>query len=55
MVNEEIERLQNRHGKMQDPETVTSEENVLNVNFVEADAEGNTVAEMVFQKTILYW
>lgn len=43
MVNEEIERLQNRHGKMLEPEAVTSEENVLNVNFVETDAEGNTV------------
>ncbi len=45
MVNEEIERLQNRHGKMQDPETVTSEENVLNVNFVEVDKEGNIVQD----------
>ncbi len=43
MINEEIERLQNRHGKMLEPETVTSEDNVLNVNFVEADAEGNPV------------
>ena len=47
MVNEEIERLQNRHGKMLEPETVTSEDNVLNVNFVEADAEGNAVADGV--------
>lgn len=45
MVNEEIERLQNRHGKMLDPETVTSEENVLNVNFVESDTEGNPVPD----------
>jgi trigger factor len=45
MVNEEIERLQNRHGKMLDPETVTSEDNVLNVNFVEADAEGIAVQD----------
>lgn len=43
MVNEEIERLQNRHGKILDPETVTSEENVLNVHFAEADAEGNLI------------
>ena len=47
MINEEIERLQNRHGKMLDPETVTSEENVLNVNFVEVDAEGNPVQDGV--------
>ncbi|MDQ6755525.1 MAG: trigger factor [Bacteroidota bacterium] len=47
MINEEIERLQNRHGKMLDPETVTSEENVLNVNFVEVDAEGTPVPDGV--------
>lgn len=47
MVNEEIERLQQRHGKMLDPETVTSAENVLNVNFIESDAEGNPVHEGV--------
>ncbi len=47
MVNEEIGRLQNRHGKMLDPETVTSEENVLNVNFVETDAEGNPLQDGV--------
>ena len=45
MVDEEIERLQNRHGKMQDPEIVTSEENVLNVNFGEVDKEGNSVQD----------
>ncbi len=45
MINEEIGRLQNRHGKMLDPETVTSEENVLNVNFVEVDAEGNPLPD----------
>ena len=43
MINEEIERLQTRHGKMSDPETVTSEDNVLNVNFVETDDEGSPV------------
>jgi len=43
MINEEIERLQTRHGKMYEPETVTTEENVLNVNFVETDSEGNPV------------
>ena len=47
MINEEIERLQNRHGKMLEPETVTSEENVLNVNFTEVDAEGNPVQDGV--------
>jgi trigger factor len=41
MIDDEIERLQTRHGKMSDSETVTSEENVLNVTFTETDAEGN--------------
>ena len=43
MVNSEIDRLQNRYGNMKDEETVTTEDNVLNVNFVETDAEGNEV------------
>lgn len=43
MVNNEIDRLQNRYGNMKDVETVTSEENVLNVNFIETDATGNEV------------
>jgi len=41
MVNEEMERLQTRYGKMTEPEAVESEENVLNVTFTELDAEGN--------------
>ena len=45
MVNNEVDRLQNRHGNMKDEETVTTEENVLNVNFVEADAEGNVIED----------
>lgn len=43
MVNEELERLQTRNGKMTDPETVTNEENVLNVTFTESDASGNAI------------
>jgi len=41
MIDDEVERLQTRHGKMSDSETVTSEENVLNVTFGETDVEGN--------------
>jgi trigger factor len=41
MIDEEQGRLQTRNGKMTDPETVTNDENVINVNFVEADAAGN--------------
>jgi trigger factor len=43
MVNEEVARLQTRHGKMTEPEAVTGDDNVLNVLFTETDASGNTV------------
>jgi trigger factor len=43
MLNEEVERLRTRFGNMTEPEEVSSEENVLNVTFVETDAEGNEV------------
>ena len=41
MIDEEVERLKTRYGKMTDPEEVTLEDNVLNVTFAETDAEGN--------------
>jgi trigger factor len=44
MIDNEISRLQNRHGNMVDQETVNSEEDVLNVNFIETDAAGNEMA-----------
>ncbi|MEJ7683942.1 MAG: trigger factor [Segetibacter sp.] len=43
MIDEEVERLRIRHGKMTDPEEVTAEDNVLNVTFTECDAEGNEI------------
>jgi trigger factor len=43
MVDEEVERLRTRYGNMSEPETVSSDENVLNVNFVETDASGNAI------------
>ena len=43
MINEEIERLKTRHGKMTDPEMVTSEDNVLNVTFTATDEQGNVI------------
>jgi trigger factor len=43
MINNEIDRLQNRYGNMKDSETVTTEDNVLNVNFTETDADGNEI------------
>ncbi|MDP4284837.1 MAG: trigger factor [Bacteroidota bacterium] len=45
MVNEEVEKLVTKHGTMNDVETVSGNESVLNVLFEESDAEGNPVAE----------
>jgi trigger factor len=44
-VEEEIEKLQFKLGKMTEPETVDSTEHILNVNIEEVDAEGNIVEE----------
>ena len=41
MISEEVERLRSRYGNMTEPESVTSDENVLNVTFIETDASGN--------------
>lgn len=43
MINQEVDRLQLRHGKMTDPEEVTGDDNVLNVTFVETDEAGNEI------------
>lgn len=43
MLNEEIDRLRQKNGTMTDPETVTGDENVLNVTFQETDASGNII------------
>ena len=43
MIDEEIERLQVRNGNMTEPESVTGDENVLNVTFTESDANGQPV------------
>lgn len=43
MINDEVARLQTRFGKMTEPESVTNEDNVLNVTFTETDASGNTI------------
>ncbi len=43
MIDQELQKLQDHHGKMLEPEVVSSEENVLNVHFTETDAEGNAV------------
>jgi trigger factor len=43
MIDDELNRMRSRFGKMTEPETVSNEEDVLNVKFKEADAEGNAV------------
>jgi len=40
MIDEEVERLRTRNGKMTEPGTVAGDEHVLNVNFTETDANG---------------
>ena len=43
MVKEEVDRLRKRYGNMTEPETVSGDDNVLNVSFVETDADGTEV------------
>lgn len=43
MINQEVERLQIRNGKMTEPEVVTGDDNVLNVKFIESDENGNEI------------
>ena len=43
MIDDEVNRLQVRHGKMTDPDTTTGDENVINVVFSESDADGNLI------------
>ncbi len=43
MIGNEITRLQNRYGNMQDQDSVSTDENVLNIIFTEADENGNLV------------
>jgi len=43
MIAEEVDRLQTRFGKMTEPETVTGDDNVLNIDFAETNADGTLV------------
>ena len=43
MVQEEVNRMQIKGGKMTEPEVIDNEENVLNVLFTESDKDGNEV------------
>jgi len=43
MIQEELDRMQQRLGKMTEPETITREEDVLNVRFEKSNAEGTPI------------
>jgi len=43
MIQNEVDRIQTRNGKMTDPEMVESDENVINLTFTESDKEGNVI------------
>jgi trigger factor len=43
MINQEVDRLQLRHGKMTDPEEVSGDDNVLDITFIESDEAGNEI------------
>ncbi|MBS1510735.1 MAG: trigger factor [Bacteroidetes bacterium] len=43
MVEEEVNRMQIKGGKMTEPETINNEENVLNILFKESDKDGNII------------
>ncbi|MFM7710816.1 MAG: trigger factor [Ferruginibacter sp.] len=45
MVEEELNRMQIKGGKMTEPETIDSDENVLNVTFIESDQNGLAVPD----------
>jgi trigger factor len=53
MIDDELERLQTRHGKMIDAEVISDEENVLNVTFVETDADGNAIENGILKDNSL--
>ena len=45
MVDEEINRMQIKAGKMTEPEIIDNEETVLNVLFTESDKDGNAIED----------
>lgn len=43
MINDEINRMQVRNGKMTEPEVIDNDEDVLNVEFIEVNENGNEI------------
>lgn len=44
MVQEEVDRMLIKAGKMTEPETIRNDDNVLNILFTETDKDGNAIA-----------
>lgn len=53
MLQEEIDRLQNRYGTKTEPTTVANEAHVLNLIFSEIDAEGNLLESGIVKENSL--
>lgn len=51
MVAEEIDKLEMRHGKYSEPEAISGDDDVLNVEFKESDKDGNLVEGGVTKAT----
>lgn len=55
MVDEEVNKLELRHGKYSDPEAISEDDDVLNIELTELDAEGNAVENgLKLPTSILY-
>lgn len=52
MIDSEATRLQNRYGNTKDQDSITTEDNILNIVFTETDADGNEI-EGGIKKTTL--
>ena len=53
MIQNEVDRIQTRNGKMTDPEMVESDENVINLTFTETDKDGVDVEGGITQDNSL--
>jgi len=53
MIDNEITRLQNRYGNMKDKETVSTDEDVLNVTFTETNESGSELENAVKKENSL--
>jgi trigger factor len=45
MIEDEIDRLRSRHGKMTEPDSINTEENILKLSFTESDEKGEPKPE----------